>query len=99
MARIKKGNVVSNKNDKTIVVEVTRYVIHPKYKKRFKKVQKFYADDPANKYNIGDSVIIYETKPLSKMKRWTVVEPKVKIDKITNTSPIKQEINNQQLNK
>lgn len=78
MSRTKKGKVVSDKTDKTIVVEVERYVTHPKYKKRFRKVKKFYADDPTNKFKVGDTVTIYETKPLSKMKRWTVTEPKAK---------------------
>lgn len=73
--RTKKGTVVSNKADKTIVVEVVAYESHPKYHKRFAKTSKFMAHDPENKYNEGDEVTIYETRPLSKNKKWTVVNP------------------------
>jgi small subunit ribosomal protein S17 len=86
MARTKKGVVVRDKNDKTIAVEVVRYVEHPKYKKRFRKAKRFYADDPTNKFKIGDTVTIYETKPLSKMKRWTVVPPKKAKDSKTTSN-------------
>jgi len=74
--RTKKGIVSSNKMDKTIVVSVDTYKSHPKYKKRFKVTKKFYAHDEQNKYNIWDTVVIQETRPLSKLKRWTVVEEK-----------------------
>lgn len=74
--RFKKGTVVSNKMDKTIVVSTDTYVSHSKYKKRFKITTKFYAHDEENKYTIGDVVTIKETKPLSKLKRWEVVEVK-----------------------
>jgi len=60
----------------TIVVTVHSYKTHPKYKKRFRVSKKFYAHDPEKKYKIGDEVVIYETRPLSKLKRWTVIEPK-----------------------
>ena len=73
--RIKKGTVTSDKMDKTIVVTVHAYKTHPKYKKRFRVSKKHYADDPGNKYKTGDKVTIYETKPLSKLKRWTVETP------------------------
>lgn len=72
--RLKKGIVSSNKMDKTIVVSVDTYKNHPKYKKRFKVTTKFYAHDESNKFNIGDVVTIRETRPLSKLKRWEVVE-------------------------
>lgn len=75
MARSKKGTVVSNKMEKTIVVTVHTYKTHPKYKKRYRVSKKFYADDPKSEYKIGDNVTIYETKPLSKLKRWTVEKP------------------------
>jgi small subunit ribosomal protein S17 len=75
MARSKKGIVVSNKMDKTIVIQVHTYKMHPKYKKRYRTSKKFYAHDPQNTYKIGDEVTIYETRPLSKLKRWTVEEP------------------------
>ena len=75
MARSKKGTVVSDKMDKTIVVIVHTYKMHPKYKKRYRTSKKFYANDPENQYKIGDEIVIYETAPLSKLKRWTVTEP------------------------
>lgn len=74
--RIKKGIVVSKKNDKTIVVSVHTYKNHPKYHKQYRITNKFHAHDPENKYKEGDQVTIYETRPLSKLKRWTVVESK-----------------------
>ncbi|MBD3270873.1 30S ribosomal protein S17 [Candidatus Peregrinibacteria bacterium] len=76
MTRIKKGIVVSDKMNNTIVVMVHTYRLHSKYKKRYRTSNKFYADNPENKYKEGDEVVIYETKPLSKLKRWTVVPPK-----------------------
>ncbi len=73
--RTKKGTVTSNKMDKTVVVTVDSYKIHEKYKKKYKVSSKFYAHDPENQFKIGDEVTIYETIPLSKLKRWTVVKP------------------------
>ncbi len=73
--RTKKGTVTGDKMDKTIIVTVHAYKNHPKYKKRYRVSQKHYADDPTNKYKVGDEVTIYETKPLSKLKRWTVEAP------------------------
>lgn len=74
--RYKKGKVVSDKMDKTVVVEVATYKTHPIYKKRYKVTTKFKAHDPENKYKEEDEVTIYETRPVSKTKTWTVVEPK-----------------------
>lgn len=68
------GNVVSDKMDKTIVVAVENFVAHPIYKKRFKKTSKFKAHDEENQCAIGDKVKIMETRPLSKDKRWRLVE-------------------------
>ncbi len=68
------GKVVSNKMDKTVVVAITRLFQHPVYKKTVKKVSKFKAHDAENSCNIGDTVIITETKPMSKDKRWLVLE-------------------------
>ncbi|NPA53589.1 MAG: 30S ribosomal protein S17 [Aquificae bacterium] len=68
------GKVVSNKMDKTVVVAVERQVPHPLYGKRIKKTTKFYAHDEGNKCQIGDIVRIRESRPISKLKRWTVVE-------------------------
>lgn len=73
--RAKQGIVTSAKMDKTIVVTVHLYKTHPKYKKRYRVSKKFYAHDPDNIYKVGDAVTIYETRPLSKLKRWTVVQP------------------------
>ncbi|MFC1770069.1 30S ribosomal protein S17 [Nitrospirota bacterium] len=68
------GKVVSNKMDKTVVVAVTRLAQHPRYKKTIKQVTKFKAHDEENKCGVGDSVVIKESKPLSKDKRWMVIE-------------------------
>jgi small subunit ribosomal protein S17 len=68
------GRVISNKMDKTVVVAVERYVPHPLYKKRVKKTSKFYAHDEENKCKEGDIVRIRESRPISKLKRWVVVE-------------------------
>lgn len=67
------GFVSSDKMDKTVVVLVTRMKKHPKYKKYYKVSRKFKAHDSKNQYKIGDKVIIEETAPISKDKRWRVV--------------------------
>jgi small subunit ribosomal protein S17 len=68
------GVVVSNKMDKTIVIEVERKMKHPKYGKFVKRRNKFTAHDEENTCNIGDTVKIMETRPLSKSKCWRLVE-------------------------
>lgn len=68
------GKVVSNKMDKTIVVAIETLVRHPLYKKSVKRTTKFKAHDENNECNIGDTVKIMETRPLSKEKRWRLVE-------------------------
>lgn len=68
------GRVVSNKMDKTIVVAIETLVRHPLYKKSVKRTTKFKAHDENNECNIGDTVKIMETRPLSKEKRWRLVE-------------------------
>ncbi|QSX07481.1 30S ribosomal protein S17 [Alkalibacter rhizosphaerae] len=68
------GKVVSDKMDKTIVVAVETFVKHPLYKKRVKRTTKFKAHDEQNQCNTGDVVKIMETRPLSKDKRWRLVE-------------------------
>jgi len=70
----KVGQVVSNKMDKTIVVQVTRRVPHPLYKRIITKRKKFYAHDEERKAKIGDTVRIIECRPLSKLKRWSLGE-------------------------
>lgn len=68
------GLVVSNKMDKSIVVAVERKVKHPIYGKFVKKTTKFHAHDEKNECTVGDLVRIMETRPLSKTKRWRLVE-------------------------
>ncbi len=68
------GKVVSNKMDKTVVVAVERKFPHPLYGKQVKETKKFYAHDEENKCKEGDIVRIRESRPLSKLKRWVVVE-------------------------
>ena len=68
------GLVTSNKMNKSIVVEIERKVMHPLYGKFLKKTTKFYAHDEKNEAGIGDTVRISETRPLSKSKRWRLVE-------------------------
>jgi len=68
------GVVVSNKMDKTIVIAVKRKVKHPIYGKFVNKTSKFYAQDDQNTCNIGDTFRIMETRPLSKLKNWRLVE-------------------------
>lgn len=68
------GTVVSDKMEKTIVVAVETFVAHPIYKKRYKKTTKFKAHDENNECGIGDKVEIMETRPLSKDKRWRLVQ-------------------------
>lgn len=71
--RILEGKVVSDKNEKTVVVLVERAVKHPLYGKIIKKSKKYHAHDENNQFKIGDVVRIEETKPESKLKRWTVL--------------------------
>ncbi len=68
------GVVVSNKMDKTIIIEVKRKVKHPIYGKFVNKTSKYYAHDEKNTCDIGDKVLIMETRPLSKSKNWRLVE-------------------------
>ncbi|MBP6857888.1 MAG: 30S ribosomal protein S17 [Candidatus Pacebacteria bacterium] len=68
-----KGLVVSDKMDKTVVVAVTRFVIHPKYKKFLKITKKYKAHDETNASKVGDAVEIVETRPISKDKHFSVV--------------------------
>lgn len=74
LKKVYAGTVVSNKMDKTVVVAVTRLFQHPVYKKTVKRVTKFKAHDEKNTCQIGDIVKIIETRPLSKEKRWLVIE-------------------------
>jgi small subunit ribosomal protein S17 len=68
------GIVVKNKMDKSILVAIERRVAHPLYKKYFKKTTKLMAHDEKNECSVGDVVKIMETRPLSKVKNWRVIE-------------------------
>ena len=70
----KVGHVVANKMAKTIVVDVTRRVAHPLYRRIVSKRKKFYAHDEENQANVGDVVRIIECRPMSKLKRWKLIE-------------------------
>jgi small subunit ribosomal protein S17 len=72
--KTREGVVVSDKMDKTVVVEVKRLVSHPLYHKIIRRRKKFKAHDPDNTCRVGDKVLIEETRPLSRDKRWRVKE-------------------------
>ena len=72
--RTLQGVVVSDKQDKTIVVRVERRFTHPIYKKTIRRSKNYHAHDENNQFKAGDMVRIEESKPLSKLKRWTVVQ-------------------------
>jgi small subunit ribosomal protein S17 len=71
-AKVREGVVVSDKMDKTVVVSVSRLVKHPRYKKYVKQRKRYKAHDEENRCSVGDQVVIAETRPLSKDKRWRV---------------------------
>jgi small subunit ribosomal protein S17 len=72
--RVLQGTVVSDKNDKTVIVSVERRVMHPVYKKFIRRSKRYAAHDEANAHKIGDVVFIRECRPISKSKRWEVVD-------------------------
>ncbi|NNK48066.1 MAG: 30S ribosomal protein S17 [Gemmatimonadetes bacterium] len=72
--KVRQGRVVSDAMDKTVVVSVERQFAHPLYRKRVTKRKKYHAHDERNEFRSGDLVIIEETRPLSKRKRWRVVK-------------------------
>ena len=74
LRKVRVGKVVSDKMDKTVVVAIEDNVKHPLYKKIIKRTVKFKAHDEQNACGVGDKVQIMETRPLSKDKRWRVVE-------------------------
>jgi len=76
--RILQGVVVSDKTYKTIVVAVERRYAHPLFKKTVRRTKKYHAHDENNAHKIGDRVQIIETAPISKRKRWAVLEPSAK---------------------
>ena len=79
--RLLSGKVVFSNSNKTIVVEVTRRVRHKLYKKIIKKAKKYHVHDEDNSYQTGDFVTIRESKPISKMKRWVVINDHTNADK------------------
>ena len=79
------GEVISNKMTKTIVVQVERRFPHPRYKKVVTSYRKFYAHDEKNEAKPGDRVRIEETRPLSKLKRWRLVQV---VDKAETLAPV-----------
>ena len=72
--RILQGVVVSDKQQKTVVVKVERRFTHPLLKKTVRRTKNYHAHDEARKYKVGDAVSIQESAPISKLKRWTVVD-------------------------
>ena len=72
--RVLQGVVVSDKQDKTIVVKVERRYTHPLFKKTVRRTKNYHAHDEANHFKVGDTVWIEESRPLSKLKTWIVLE-------------------------
>jgi len=71
--KVRQGRVVSDAMDKTVVVSVERQFAHPLYRKRVTRRKKYHAHDERNEFRSGDLVVIEETRPMSKRKRWRVV--------------------------
>lgn len=71
--RIMQGRVVSDKGDKTVVVNIERFYTHPLYKKTVRRSKRYHAHDEANQYKEGDLVRIQECPPKSRLKRWEVI--------------------------
>lgn len=91
MKRRLQGTIVSDKMQKTRVVEVVRLKKHPRYKKYYKVSKRFKAHDERNEFKVGDKVIIEETRPLSKEKRWRIVK-KIENKKIENKEEAENKI-------
>ena len=72
--KVRQGIVVGDRAEKTVTVMVERRFAHPLYGKQVKRTRKYHAHDEANEHRVGDTVLIMETRPLSKTKRWRVVE-------------------------
>ena len=85
--RVLTGTVVSDKGDKTVVVRVERRVKHPLYGKIIKRSKKYHAHDEANEYRQGETVRIEETRPISKLKTWRVID---RVD--THATPEKADV-------
>ena len=76
--RTLQGVVVSDKQDKTIVVRVERRYTHPVMKKTVRRTKKYYAHDETNEYHVGDQVWIEERRPISRLKRWDAIRGEMK---------------------
>ena len=72
--KVREGLVASSAMDKTLVVEVTERVRHPRYRKTVQRTKRLYVHDEGNTAGVGDRVLVAETRPLSKLKRWRLVE-------------------------
>lgn len=72
--KVRRGVIVSDRGDKTVVVKVDRRFAHPLYGKSLTRSKRYHAHDEKNEYRVGDVVRIQETRPLSKLKRWRVIE-------------------------
>ena len=73
-SKVREGIVTSNKMDRTAIVTVTERVRHPRYNKTMRRDKKLYVHDESNDLNVGDRVRVMETRPLSKLKRWRILE-------------------------
>ncbi|HEY0314317.1 MAG TPA: 30S ribosomal protein S17 [Allosphingosinicella sp.] len=85
--RVLTGRIVSDKTDKTVVVSVERRVKHPLYGKIIKRSKKYHAHDEANEFKTGETVRIEETRPISKLKTWKVID---RVD--THATPEKADV-------
>ena len=85
------GTIISNKTQKTVVVEVERIKAHPKYKRRFKIHKKYKAHIEGENYNVGDKVIIEECRPISKDKHWRVIKKIISAPKEEKTEEFLEE--------
>jgi small subunit ribosomal protein S17 len=72
--KVREGLIVSASMTNTVVVAVIERVRHPRYAKTVQRTKRFYADDPSNELRVGDRVRLQETRPISKLKRWRVIE-------------------------
>ena len=91
--RTMQGVVVSDKQDKTVIVRVERRITHPVLKKTIRRSNKFHAHDEKNEFSVGDVVWIEEHKPISKLKRWVVTqgEKRAKVDAVDSGDTGKRE--------
>ncbi len=89
--RVLQGEVVSDKNDKTVVVRVERRVMHPLYKKFIRRSKKYAAHDEENRFKVGDVVRIIECRPLSRTKRWEVLPDEQPVPAAATAAPAEAE--------